>query len=131
MLSDGLLFNVSFQGPTAYKRSQRHTLIVLQRMSEVRVGLSSVQVNVTAFGLWQMILGAKRRQVKTSGSTLGDLIDTLNDLSTGKLSKEVLDDRRVLDPKFKIFVNGNISGNLSTKLTDGDEVLLFSVIDGG
>ena len=100
-------------------------------MSEVRVGLSSVQVNVTAFGLWQMILGAKRRQVKTSGSTLGDLIDALNDLSTGKLSKEVLDDRRVLDPKFKIFVNGNISGNLSTKLTDGDEVLLFSVIDGG
>jgi molybdopterin converting factor small subunit len=37
----------------------------------------------------------------------------------------------VLDPKFKIFVNGNVSDSLSTKLADGDDVLLFSVIDGG
>jgi molybdopterin converting factor small subunit len=78
-----------------------------------------------------MILGTKRRQVKTSGSTLRDLIDTLNDLSMGKLVKEVLVADRALDPKFKIFVNGNVSDNLSTKLADGDEVLLFSVIDGG
>ena len=88
-------------------------------------------VTVNAFGLWQMILGTKRRQVKTSGSTLRDLIQTLNDLSMGKLVKEVLVADDALDPKFKIFVNGNVSDSLSTKLADGDEVLLFSVIDGG
>ena len=78
-----------------------------------------------------MILGTKRRQVKTSGSTLRDLIDTLDELAMGKLVKEVLVADHALDPKFKIFVNGNVSDNLSTKLADGDEVLLFSVIDGG
>lgn len=96
-----------------------------------KIPLSSVLVTVNAFGLWQMILGTKRRQVKTSGSTLRDLIDTLNDLSMGKLVKEVLAPDNALDPKFKIFVNGNVSDSLSTKLADGDEVLLFSVIDGG
>jgi len=90
-----------------------------------------VIVTVNAFGLWQMILGTKRLQVKTSGSTLRDLIDSLNDLSMGKLVKEVLAADDALDPKFKIFVNGNVSDSLSTKLADGDEVLLFSVIDGG
>ena len=96
-----------------------------------KVPLSSVIVTVNAFGLWQMILGTKRLQVKTSGSTLRDLIDSLNDLSMGKLVKEVLAADDALDPKFKIFVNGNVSDSLSTKLVDGDEVLLFSVIDGG
>jgi molybdopterin converting factor small subunit len=78
-----------------------------------------------------MILGTKRRQVQTNGSTLRDLIETLNELSMGKLVKEVMVSDNALDPKFKIFVNGNVSDSLSTKLTDGDEVLLFSVIDGG
>jgi len=96
-----------------------------------KIPLSSVIVTVNAFGLWQMILGTKRLQVKTSGSTLRDLIDSLNDLSMGKLVKEVLAADNALDPKFKIFVNGNVSDSLSTKLADGDEVLLFSVIDGG
>jgi molybdopterin converting factor small subunit len=98
---------------------------------ELRVGLSSVLVNVNAFGLWQMLLGTKRRQVKTNGSTLRDLIDTLNQLSRGKLVKEILVADGGLDPKFKIFVNGNVSDSLSTKLADGDEVLLFGIIDGG
>jgi molybdopterin converting factor small subunit len=92
--------------------------------------LSSVLVNVNAFGLWQMLLGTKRRQVKSTGTTLRDLINALNELSTGKLVKEVLVDGG-LDPKFRIFVNGNVSNSLSTRLADGDEVLLFSVIDGG
>ena len=102
-----------------------------QRLIHVRVGLSSVLVNVSAFGLWQMILGTKRRQVKTSGGTLRDLIDALDELAMGKLIKEVLVADHALDPKFKIFVNGNVSDSLSTRLADGDEVLLFSVIDGG
>jgi molybdopterin converting factor small subunit len=96
-----------------------------------KIPLSSVLVTVNAFGLWQMILGTKKRQVKTSGNTLRDLIEALNQLSLGKLATEVLASDNALDPKFKIFVNGNVSDNLSTKLTDGDEVLLFSVIDGG
>lgn len=92
--------------------------------------MGSVLVNVNAFGLWQMLLGTKRRQVKSAGTTLRDLINALNELSTGKLVKEVLVDGG-LDPKFRIFVNGNVSNSLSTRLADGDEVLLFSVIDGG
>jgi len=93
--------------------------------------LTSVLVTVNAFGLWQMILGTKRRRVQTNGSTLRDLIETLNSLCMGKLVEEVLVGENTLDPKFKIFVNGNVSDSLSTKLADGDEVLLFSVIDGG
>jgi molybdopterin converting factor small subunit len=78
-----------------------------------------------------MLLGIKQRQVKANGNTLRDLIDALNGLSSGKLAEEVLVANGVLDPKFKIFVNGNVSNTLSTKLANGDEVLLFSVIDGG
>jgi len=101
-----------------------------EEFSIKKIPLRSVLVTVVAFGLWQMILGSKTRQVKTNGSTIRDLIDTLDDLSMGKLANEVLADE-ALDPKFKIFVNGHVSDSLSTKLTDGDEVLLFSVIDGG
>jgi molybdopterin converting factor small subunit len=92
--------------------------------------LSSVLVNVSAFGLWQMFLGSERRQVRAKGPTLRDLIDALNDVAMGKLEKEVLIAGR-LDPKLKIFVNGNASDSLSTTLAYDDEVLLFSVIDGG
>jgi hypothetical protein len=49
----------------------------------------------------------------------------------GKLEKEVLVAGGSLDPKLKIFVNGNASDSLSTTLAYDDEVLLFSVIDGG
>ncbi|HKM49809.1 MAG TPA: MoaD/ThiS family protein [Candidatus Bathyarchaeia archaeon] len=93
--------------------------------------MSSVLVNVSTFGLWQMFLGSERRQVKAEGPTLRDLIDALNDLTMGKLEKEVLIAGGSLDPKLKIFVNGNVSDSLSTTLADGDEVLLSSVIDGG
>jgi molybdopterin converting factor small subunit len=49
----------------------------------------------------------------------------------GKLVKEVLVAGDGLDPKFKIFVNGNVTSSLHMKLADGDEVLLFGIIDGG
>ena len=78
-----------------------------------------------------MFLGSERRQVKAKGPTLRDLIDALNDLTMGKLEKEVLIAGGSLDPKLKIFVNGKATHSLSTRLTDGDEVLLSSVIDGG
>ena len=95
------------------------------------MSLESVIVNVNAFGLWQMLLGTKRRQVKTSGTSLRDLINVLNDLSSGRIANEVLLTDGRLDPKFKVFVNGNVTSSLSTSLGDGDEVLLFSIIDGG
>lgn len=93
--------------------------------------MSSVLVTVSAFGLWQMILGAKRRQVETNGQTLRDLIKTLDDSTSGELEKQVLATNGKLDAKFRIFVNGKASDTLDTTLTDGDDVLLFSVIDGG
>jgi molybdopterin converting factor small subunit len=93
--------------------------------------LDSVSVNVSAFGLWQMLLGPTRRRVEASGSTLRDLLKALNDMCTGMLSREVLVADGSLDPRFKIFVNGSVANSLSTELSDGDEVLLFSVIDGG
>ena len=95
------------------------------------MSLESVIVNVNAFGLWQMLLGTKRRQVETSGTSLRDLINVLNDFSSGRIANEVLLADGRLDPKFKIFVNGNVTSSLSTKLGNGDEVLLFSIIDGG
>ena len=67
----------------------------------------------------------------TSGNSLRDLINTLNDFTSGSLTGEVLVADGGLDPKFKIFVNGNAANSLSTKLGNGDEVVLFSIIDGG
>lgn len=93
--------------------------------------MGSVLVTVHAFGLWQMILGTKRLQVETKGHTLRDLIRDLNQIAQGKLEKEVLSSNGRLDPRFRIFVNGNASDDLNTSLTDGDDVLLFAVIDGG
>lgn len=93
--------------------------------------MNSVSVNVSAFGLWQMVLGTKRQQVETNGHTLGDLIATLNKMVSGKLEGEIIDDDGRLDPKFKIFVNGREAVNLTTQLSDGDDVVLFGVIDGG
>ena len=88
-------------------------------------------VTVSAFGLWQMILGAKTRQVETKGHTLRELIGTLNETASGELEKQVLATNGNLDSKFRIFVNGKASDTLNTTLANGDDVLLFSVIDGG
>ena len=93
--------------------------------------MSSVRVTVTAFGLWQMILGNKTWRVETEGHTLRDLINRLNEIASSKLENEVLAPDCSLDPKFRIFVNGNTCNTLSVTVADGDDVLLFSVIDGG
>lgn len=93
--------------------------------------LNSISVNVSAFGLWQMMLRTKRQQVETNGHTVGDLIATLNEMASGRLEGEIIGNDGRLDPKFKIFVNGRESVTLTTQLTDGDDVVLFGVIDGG
>jgi molybdopterin converting factor small subunit len=78
-----------------------------------------------------MILGNKRWRVETEGHTLRDLINRLNEIASSKLENEVLASDGSLDPKFRIFVNGNACDTLSATVADGDDVLLFSVIDGG
>lgn len=93
--------------------------------------MNPVSVTISTFGLWQMILGTKNHRVEAGGATLRDLIEALNEISNGKLKDEVLGAEGNLDPKFKIFVNGNASDNLNTQLSDGDDVVLFSVVDGG
>ncbi len=81
--------------------------------------------------MWQMMLGTKKRQVEANERTVGDLMARLNELDSGKLEPEVISADGRLDPKFKIFVNGRKSSMLSTRLTNGDDVVLFAVIDGG
>ncbi len=90
-----------------------------------------VSVTVNAFGIWQMLLGVKSQRVETAGKTLRDLIDTLDTVSLGKLKKETLDAKGNLDHKYKIFVNGSSCDDLNTVIANGDDVIFFSVIDGG
>ncbi len=97
----------------------------------MKAPLSSTLVTVNAFGLWQMILKVKTMQVETKGRTLRDLIKTLDEKAFGELEKRVLSTNRSLDPKFRIFVNGVASDDLEATISDGDDVLLYSVIDGG
>jgi molybdopterin converting factor small subunit len=78
-----------------------------------------------------MVLGIKSKRVKIVGNTLQDLIEKLNDNSAGKLKREVLSSDGRLDPKLKIFVNGVSRDDLNNTLKDGDDVILFAVIDGG
>jgi molybdopterin converting factor small subunit len=78
-----------------------------------------------------MILGSKRRCVNSEGNALRDLIHALDHMTTGKLEREVVGSEGRLDPKFKIFVNGKERDDLETPLRDGDDILLFGVIDGG
>ena len=89
-----------------------------------------MDVTVSAFGFWQMMLRIKRMQIRTEG-TLLDLIKTLNSLSAGDLKDRVLTTDGDLDAKFKIFVNGRACDTLATKLAEGDDIVLYSVIDGG
>jgi len=77
-----------------------------------------------------MLLGAKSKRVNLVGNTLQDLIEKLNDNSR-TLKREVLSSDGKLDPKLKIFVNGVSYDDLSNTLKDGDDVILFAVIDGG
>jgi len=80
-----------------------------------------------------MILGAHTKLIDIRGSTLRDLIETLNLISGGTLKKEILTENGDLDPRFKIYVNGALVDGLglNTLIADGDNVMLFPVIDGG
>jgi molybdopterin converting factor small subunit len=78
-----------------------------------------------------MTLGTRRRQVETKGRTLRDLINALKEIAFRELEKEVLTADGSLDPRFKIFVNGRARASLDVTLVDGDDIILFSVIDGG
>jgi molybdopterin converting factor small subunit len=61
------------------------------------------------------------------------LLEILDNKSSGMLKKEVLDGEGALDPRFRIYVNGVSCDEkgLDTQISDGDNVMLFSVIDGG
>lgn len=80
-----------------------------------------------------MILGAHTKLVEVEGSTIRDLIETLNLISGGTLKKEILAENGDLDPRFKIYVNGALCDGpgLNMHISDGDNVMLFPVIDGG
>jgi molybdopterin converting factor small subunit len=90
-----------------------------------------ISVKVNAYGIWEMLLGSKKKHVELVSNTLQDLIENLNYYSAGRLKKEVLDSDGKLDSRLKIFVNGVPHNDLHNKLKDGDDVILFAVIDGG
>ena len=92
-----------------------------------------VRITVRPLGPWQMMLGGDTKDVEVSGHTLRDLLETLDRISAGAVKKMVLEEGDGLDPRFKIYVNGtscDVEG-LDTLISEGDSVMLFSVIDGG
>ena len=71
--------------------------------------------------------------IEFSGRNLRDLLETLDKKSLGMLKKEVLDEEGALNPGFRIYVNGVSCDDrcLDIQISDGDNIMLFSVIDGG
>ncbi len=92
-----------------------------------------VRVSVRPLGPWQMILGPNSREVDVKGKTLRELIESLDKVSAGVLKKEVLTETGSLNPRFRIYINGESCDEhgLDTPISDGDNIMLFSVIDGG
>ena len=92
-----------------------------------------VRVAVRPLGPWQMILGGETMDIEFSGRTLRDLLDVLDKKSLGMLKKEFLDEEGAINPGFRIYVNGVSCDDrcLDIQISDGDNIMLFSVIDGG
>ncbi len=78
-----------------------------------------------------MVLGFKTSKFQTSGRTLRELIRDLGKMAGEDIGKEVLTTQGDLSDGFKIFVNGRSCSNLEDSINDGDDIVLFSIIDGG
>lgn len=78
-----------------------------------------------------MVLGFKTLKFQTSGTTLRELIRDLGKMAGKDIGKEVLTPQGDLSDGFKIFVNGRSCSNLENSIEDGDDIVLFSIIDGG
>ena len=90
-----------------------------------------VSVKVTAYGIWQWALGAKSLKLETYARTIQGLLGDLAKASGNDIKGEVLKPNGDLKDFYKIFINGRNCETLENIIKDGDDVILFSVIDGG
>lgn len=98
-------------------------------MSRSSAGI--VSVSITAYGLWQMKLGTKNLEFKLNGQTLRDLVEALAKMDGKDFIEDVLTPQGRLADGLKVFVNGISREDISTRIENGDDVVLFSVFDGG
>lgn len=78
-----------------------------------------------------MKLGTKNLEFKLNGQTLRDLIEALAKTDGKELMEDVLTPQGRLADGLKVFVNGISREDTSTLIENGDDVVLFSVFDGG
>lgn len=73
---------------------------------------------------------AGEKSVDADGATIDELLADLDRRWPG-LRFRVVDEQGRLRPHMRIFVNRSIESELSTPLSDGDEVVLMQALSGG
>lgn len=86
---------------------------------------------VKLFGNLRIVLGEKEIELDWKRGTLREVIIRLSDQYEGAISKELFDENGELDRAYVIFIRGERVDDLLTKIEDGDEVVITSMIAGG
>ena len=86
---------------------------------------------VKLFGNLRIVLGEKEIELEGRGGTLREMIISLATQHDEAISKELLDENGELDRAYVIFLKGERIYDLSTKIEDGDVVVITSMLAGG
>lgn len=86
---------------------------------------------VEIFGYLRVVLGKKEIELEWPGGTLLEMIQHLDDQYSGATSQELLDENGELDRAYIVFLKGERIYGLSTRIEDGDQVVITSMLAGG
>ena len=90
-----------------------------------------MSVKIKLYGILRILLKEKELTLSLSNGTLEDIICEMTDNYGQKVRKELLDEEGRLDHSYSIFINGERSNELNTKVAEGNEVVITSMLAGG
>ncbi|MDP2646855.1 MAG: MoaD/ThiS family protein [Desulfobacterales bacterium] len=88
-------------------------------------------VHVQIFGYLSILLHQRQIKLDWHGGTLKEMITHMSDGHDRTVGEELLDENGELDLAYVIFINGESAHDLSTRVGDGDEVVINSMLAGG
>ncbi len=99
------------------------------------MGQEKIQVKIKLYAFLREMLGKREVTIQlTSGSSLLDAVLKLDELTNGKISEIILENKRRLKRNYVILVNGRKVDGFeidSINLEQGDELVIFPPTSGG
>lgn len=88
-------------------------------------------LTVNLFGNIRILLNREKIRLEWNGGTLREMIINIAIRYDTAVLDELFDETGEMDRAYVLFVNGEMVDDLSSRIEDGDEVVINSMLAGG